>query len=78
MHKIVNGVEVEMTQEEVGVLEASREPARLKKEKNAWIENRKKAYGSIEDQLDFIVKNGVEAFRERNLKIKLDNPKPLA
>lgn len=75
MHKIVNGVEVEMSQEEIEALEASREEARLKQERNAWARNRVKAYGSITDQLDFIVKNGIEAFRDRNLKIKADFPK---
>lgn len=33
-------------------------------------------YGSVEDQLDFIVKNGIDAFQKRNLAIKSKYPKP--
>lgn len=41
-----------------------------------YADRRREEYGSIEDQLDFIVKNGVEAYRERNLAIKAKYPKP--
>ena len=39
------------------------------------IANRKKAYGTIEQQIEFITENGVEAWQEKVNQIKLENPK---
>lgn len=39
------------------------------------IANRKKAYGTIEQQIEFITENGVSAWQEKVNQIKLENPK---
>jgi hypothetical protein len=39
------------------------------------IANRKKSYGTIEQQIEFITENGVEAWQEKVNQIKLENPK---
>ena len=39
------------------------------------IANRKKAYGTIEQQIEFITENGIEAWQEKVNQIKLENPK---
>jgi len=39
------------------------------------IANRKKSYGTIEQQIEFITENGVEAWQEKVNQIKLKNPK---
>lgn len=39
------------------------------------IVNRKKAYGTIEQQIEFITENGVSAWQEKVNQIKLENPK---
>jgi len=78
---MVNGAIVEMTLEEE---QTTREE---------WAENlnkyndelprelvykkRLKAYGSLADQLDFIVNNGIEEFIARNQAIKEQHPLPI-
>ena len=39
------------------------------------IANRKKSYGTIEQQIEFITENGVSAWQEKVNQIKLENPK---
>jgi hypothetical protein len=39
------------------------------------IQTRRKLYGTLAEQLEYIVENGVEAFIEKQNQIKLDNPK---
>lgn len=39
------------------------------------INNRKKEYGSIENQIEFITENGLAAWQAKVAQIKLNNPK---
>ena len=39
------------------------------------VATRKSLYGSIEQQIEFITENGVEAWQEKVNQIKLENPK---
>jgi len=42
---------------------------------NQVIRTRKNLYGTLAEQLEYIVENGVEAFIEKQQQIKTDNPK---
>ena len=42
---------------------------------NQVIQTRKRLYGTLAEQLEYIVENGVEAFIEKQQQIKTDNPK---
>lgn len=41
-----------------------------------WLDNRVKAYGTAEMQLEYITENGLDKWQENVAKIKADNPKP--
>ena len=41
----------------------------------ATIEKRKAEYGPIEQQIEFMTENGLEAWQAKVAQIKLDNPK---
>jgi len=62
---------------ENGVLVESydtRTPEDLEKE----ITNKRvRKYGTAEEQLEYLVENGVDALKQRNLQIKANNPKPV-
>jgi len=48
-------------------------------QENGWIEARKTAYGSIEEQLDMQYwdsVNGTTTWKDHIAQVKLDNPKP--
>lgn len=79
-HKIVNGVQVDLTAEEIEATLntwAENERARqLDEEANGYKEARKIAYPSIEDQLDEIFHNGIDSWKAIIQEVKDDNPKP--
>ena len=79
-HKVVNGVQVDLTAEEVEAtlnLWAENERARqLDEEANGYKEARQMAYPSIEDQLDEIFHNGIDSWKAIIQQVKDDNPKP--
>jgi len=55
---------------------ASYETAANTAEANAQVvQNRKAAYGSLEQQIEYITENGVEAWQTKVAQIKADNPK---
>lgn len=55
---------------------ASYEAAANTFEANATVvANRKAAYGSLEQQIEYITENGVEAWQTKVAQIKADNPK---
>lgn len=76
MKKLVNGIEIECSKEEEKAIldewKASDEYAKQVEYKGL----RRREYGKITDQLDFIVHNGIDAFIERNKAIKDKYPKP--
>ena len=79
-HRVVNGVQVDLTAEEVEATLntwAENERARqLDEEANGYKEARKLAYPSIEDQLDEIFHNGIDSWKAIIQQVKDDNPKP--
>ena len=55
---------------------ASYEAAANTAEANAQVvANRKAAYGSIEQQIEYITENGIEAWQTKVAEIKANNPK---
>jgi len=67
-----NVAEVQPTEEQLDALESQAETL---ENNNQVIATRKKEYGTLAEQLEYIVENGVEAFIEKQNQIKLDNPK---
>jgi hypothetical protein len=60
------------TDEQLNALESE---ATTLESNNQVIATRKKEYGTLAEQLEYIVENGVEAFIEKQQQIKTDNPK---
>jgi len=60
------------TEEQLDALESQAETL---ENNNQVIATRKKEYGTLAEQLEYIVENGVEAFIEKQQQIKTDNPK---
>ena len=56
-------------------LNSYEEQATIYENNQQVIANRKKSYGTIEQQIEFITENGVEAWQEKVNQIKLENPK---
>ena len=67
-----NVPEAQPTEEQLNALEAE---ATTVKSNNQVINTRKGLYGSAEEQLEYIVENGVDAFITKQNQIKSDNPK---
>ncbi len=67
-----NVAEVQPTEEQLDALESQAETL---ENNNQVIATRKKEYGTLAEQLEYIVENGVEAFIEKQQQIKTDNPK---
>ena len=82
-NSIVNGVEVELSQEEKEAILntwAENERARqLDEEANGYKVARQSAYASIQDQLDMQYwdsVNGTTTWKDHIAQVKSDNPKP--
>ena len=79
-HKVVNGVQVELTAEEVEATLnswAENELARqLDEEANGYKSKRAAEYPSIPDQLDDIFHNGLDAWKATIQETKDKYPKP--
>ena len=79
-HKVVDGIQIDLTAEEVEATLnswADNELARqLDEEANGYKEARKIAYPSIENQLDEIFHNGIDSWKAIIQEVKDDNPKP--
>jgi hypothetical protein len=82
-HKVVNGVQVDLTAEEVETTLntwAENERARqLDEEANGYKVARQSAYASIQDQLDMQYwdnVNGTTTWKDHIAQVKSDNPKP--
>jgi hypothetical protein len=41
-----------------------------------WLDNRIAAYGTAEEQIEYITENGLSAWQTKVTQIKTDNPKP--
>lgn len=83
-HRVVNGVQVDLTAEEVEAtldMWAENELARqLDEEANGYKTARQMAYASIQDQLDMQYwdsVNGTTTWADHIAQVKSDNPKPV-
>ena len=78
-HKMVNGVQVPLTQDEIDEM-AAREAAhnaRVAEEKATEYKRRRaKAYPAIGEQLDILYHEGIEGFRTAIKAVKDKYPKP--
>jgi hypothetical protein len=73
---VVDGVVVEMTAEEVSEWEAMSAAYAADLAANKYKSDRAAAYPSIEDQLDDIYHNGIDAWKANILAVKQAHPKP--
>ena len=79
MHKIVDGVRVELTAEEVTALEAQRAKNKTESDLVQYKLERRSQYPGLAEQLDMIYwdkKNSTDLWKEAIDKVKSDNPKP--
>ena len=67
-----NVEEVQPTEEQLDALESQAETL---ENNNQVIATRIKEYGTLAEQLEYIVENGVQAFIEKQQQIKISNPK---
>jgi len=77
--KLVNGVEVEYTAEELTQREAEEAAARAEQAANAYKVSREQNYPSIREQLDMQYwdqVNGTTTWKDAIAKVKSDYPKP--
>ena len=75
-NKLVDGVLVEMTAEEVSEWEAMSATYAADRAANGYKSDRAAAYPSIADQLDDIYHNGIDAWKANILAVKQAHPKP--
>ncbi len=75
-NKLVDGVVVEMTAEEVSEWEAMSATYAADIAANGYKSDRAAAYPSIADQLDDIYHNGIDAWKANILAVKQAHPKP--
>lgn len=76
MNKIVNGVVVEMSAEEIAQHDARVLAEQTHNAANNYKEERALAYPSIEDQLDEIFHNGIDSWKSIIQSVKDAHPKP--
>lgn len=74
--KIVNGVAVQMSQEEEDKIKAEWQKNKEELDKTEYLRNRQKEYPSIPDQLDLIYEKGLDAWKAEIKKVKDKYPKP--
>ena len=81
-HKVVNGVQVDLTAEEIEAtlnMWADNELARqLDEEANGWLRNRQAEYPSLEDCIHALLDGGdtLTDLQALRTQVKSDNPKP--
>ena len=82
-HKVVNGVQVDLTAEEVEATLnswADNELARqLDEEQNGWLKNRLEQYPSLQDCIHALLDGGdtLTDLQALRTQVKSDNPKPV-
>lgn len=78
-HKMVDGIKIDLTDEEIADRDAAGEIELASAAANQWAKNRRDEYLSIEDQLDMLywdMKNGTTNFIDHRTEVKNNNPKP--
>jgi len=79
MHKLVNGIEVPLSEEEIldfKAREAEHEKALADKAKNQFLENRRDRKPGIREQLEMMEELGFEEWQTRMNSINAKFPKP--
>ena len=76
MYKIVNGKKVRLTKRERDARALEESQVIEEKERRRYIGLRRREYPSIEDQLDIIYHEGLQAWKLEIAKIKDKYPKP--
>ena len=76
MQKIKNGVTVNMTEAEISARNADMAASEAESAATMYIHMRQTAYPAIEEQLDKIFHEGVDAWKADIQAIKDANPKP--
>ena len=79
LQKSIDGVVMDLTDEDYEQLITDRANSRFDVQENGWIEARLNAYGSINDQLDMMYwdnVNGTTTWKDHIAQVKSDNPKP--
>ena len=76
MNKMVNGVVVAMTDEEIATRNAEIAASRADEAANGYKGNRANEYPSWQDQLDDIFHNGIDAWKATIQVTKDKYPKP--
>ncbi len=78
--KIVNGIEMPLTPEEVAEVEARHAEfiaSAPQRELKRVLEIRQREYGSVGEQLDMIYHQGLDAWKAHIQRVKDENPKPV-
>ena len=71
----VPNVQVDFTAAEETARDAEETKLLEARAKVAYIAARKEAYGTLEEQIEYLVENGITALKSRNNAIKAANPK---
>ena len=74
-YKMVDGVSIQLTDEEQTALDSEQAAATAAISAAAYKRKRQKEYGSTEEQLEYIVENGLDAFITKQNGIKSKYPK---
>lgn len=74
--KLVDGVLTDMTEQEIAQRDADNAAYAADRADNGYKSDRAAAYPSIEDQLDDIYHNGIDAWKANILAVKQAHPKP--
>ena len=74
-YKMVDGVSIQLTDEEQAAVDDEQTAATAAISAAAYKRKRQKEYGSTEEQLEYIVENGLDAFITKQNGIKSKYPK---
>jgi hypothetical protein len=77
MKKIVNGIEVELTEQEIKEKEIQDALALLEIQKNQYKIDRQLAYPALPEQMDILYHQGFDAWKSIIKEIKDKYPKPV-
>ena len=74
-YKMVDGVSIQLTDEEQIAVDNEQSTATLAIADLAYKRKRQEEYGTVEKQLEYIVENGLDAFITKQNEIKSKYPK---
>lgn len=76
MYRNINGKRVKMTEAEIDKKLAEAAETEAYKDSIRYMSQRRKEYGSIEDQLDMMYHQGFDAWKQHIAAVKAKYPKP--